>query len=284
MTSFSKSPFYLFVILSVLVHGAVIFSGFLGFLTFSKKPLVLPDPLPVEWVDLQEEQSKSKDPTPPKKVTKPPKKLESKPEKQEPVQEVKQPDSAPSPAVKPAVQKESLEKGVPDPDAPLLKNPPQKKPSFKNIKTLKAKAAAAKKSPQKKPKKKEKDFDALLKNLIQEDTTSKKGQGGELSDHMAASELDAVRKQIEDVWRLPAGVQGMHTKTIAVKITMKPDRMVLSARLVDASGFKDDAERILAESALRAVNEFKFQPLKLPPQKYKTWKEIILEFDPRHLF
>ena len=38
--------------------------------------------------------------------------------------------------------------------------------------------------------------------------------------------------------------------------------------------------RAAAESALRAVNHPECKKLKVPEKKYKTWKEIILDFDP----
>jgi len=134
-----------------------------------------------------------------------------------------------------------------------------------------------------KPKKKKpRDFDALLKNLTK-DSPKNSGKGGVQSDRLAPSELDLVRKQIESVWRLPAGAQGAHRRSIAVKIMMNQDRTVRSAALVNPALMSDPGYRLLAESALRAINEFKFQPLELPPNKYKVWKEIHMDFDPRNL-
>ena len=46
------------------------------------------------------------------------------------------------------------------------------------------------------------------------------------------------------------------------------------------SFFKRYFFRAAAESALRAVNHPECKKLKVPEKKYKTWKEIILDFDP----
>ena len=43
---------------------------------------------------------------------------------------------------------------------------------------------------------------------------------------------------------------------------------------------RDRFYRAAAESAMRAVQNDKCSPLKLPPDKYDRWKEITLTFDP----
>ena len=98
-----------------------------------------------------------------------------------------------------------------------------------------------------------------------------------------ASELDAVRKQIESVWRLPAGIKDAHKYTVIISLEMRPDRTVKNASIAPGQDQNDPTFRVLAESALRAVNEFTSRPLKLPVNRYKVWKRINMQFDPRHL-
>lgn len=122
-----------------------------------------------------------------------------------------------------------------------------------------------------------------MKNLAADDPKQRKGKGGEVSDHLAASELDRMRKQIEDAWHVPAGVKNMHQTTVRVTIRMNPDRTVRDVRVVNKALMVDSTYKILAESVLRAVSEFRHKPLLLPVNKYKIWQEINMEFDPRNL-
>ena len=53
-------------------------------------------------------------------------------------------------------------------------------------------------------------------------------------------------------------------------------------QVVDTSRMSDDAYRVMAESAMRAVRLC--SPLKyLPPGKYERWREVDLTFNPRDI-
>ncbi len=253
-------------ILSASLHVILIGMGIVGLLDYKTDVLDLSQPIPVELVDHIEETSKSPDPLP------------ESPEKEDPLEE-----PIPTPLPEPEPEPEPLTELKPEEIVPPL---PEEKPDTKEdpkpIEPPKLKPKPPTK-PKKKPKKKTRDFESVLKNLIQDAPKKRKGQGGALSDRLAASELDRVRKQIEGVWRLPAGVKGMHEISIKVRIAMNPDRTVRSVSLINKSLLNNPTYQILAESALKAVNEFRYKPLLLPPNKYKVWKEITMEFDPRNI-
>tara|TARA_R110002095_G_scaffold94253_1_gene82021 strand:- start:2005 stop:2814 length:810 start_codon:yes stop_codon:yes gene_type:complete len=265
-----------YALISAGLHIAIISMAMVGLLNYNTDVIDIAQPLPVELVDAIEDISKSPDPRRPDS----PQKEEP---KEKPKKEIKPPpQSEPTPEPEP-IPEASPEEIVPLPDPKTEKEkkpfdpiiePPKAKPSVKKPPKAKQK---------KKPAKKPRDFDSILKNLASHEPKQKGGKGGALSDHLAASELDRVRKQIEGVWRLPAGVKGMHELAIKVTIYMNPDRTVRDARLVNKSLLTNPTYSILAETALRAVNEFRYKPLLLPPNKYKVWKEITMEFDPRNL-
>lgn len=265
-----------YALLSAGLHVAIILMAIIGLLNYNTDVIDMPQSLPVELVESIEDISKSPDPRPESPHKEEPKensKKETLPSQSEPAPE-------PEPIIEPALEdiaplpaletKEEIK-----PLAPIIQ-PPKAKPTFK--KPLK-KEPKKKKKVQKKPR----DFESILKNLTPDDAKKKSGKGGALSDHLAASELDRVRKQIEGAWRLPAGVKGMHELAIKVTLYMNPDRTVREAKLVNKSLLNNPTYGILAETALRAVNEFRYKPLLLPPNKYKVWKEITMEFDPRNL-
>ena len=59
------------------------------------------------------------------------------------------------------------------------------------------------------------------------------------------------------------------------------DRTIRTARIVDVAGMlHDPIYRSVAESALKAVLDPECSPLNLPPQKYKEWRTMIVQFDP----
>ena len=269
-----------YALLSAGLHIAVILMAVVGLLNYNTDVIDIARPLPVELVDTVEEISKSPAPRPEAPQKKEP--------KEEPKKEIipppSQPEATPEPELLPEKEPEETIP-LPEPKSePHLKEevdilepavePPKAKPAFKKPPTEK---------PKKKPLTKPRDFDSILKNLTPKDIEKTGGQGGILSDHLAIGELDRVRKQIEDVWRLPAGVKGMHEITVKITIYMNPDRTVRDAKLVNAALLNNPTYSILAETALRAVNQFRYTPLHLPTNKYKVWKEITMEFDPRTL-
>ena len=65
-------------------------------------------------------------------------------------------------------------------------------------------------------------------------------------------------------------------------IQLKPDGSVQSVEALDSSRMDaDPAFRTFAESAVRAVRAC--APLKLPPEQYQVWRNIIFNFDPSML-
>ena len=102
---------------------------------------------------------------------------------------------------------------------------------------------------------------------------------------LAISEIDLVRQQIRECWSLPAGAKEAENLSIEIKMAMNPDGTVRQARILDQNRLQSDPFfRAAAESALRAVLNPHCNPLKLPPEKYQQWQNMILIFDPRDMF
>ena len=290
-----------FAVLSFIIHALIILAVAFGFITHQTDILELPQPIAVELVDTIEETSKTNElPNPQHQIQKKPtediKKEPEKEAKPEPQKPEFKPESKPEPQLEPAKESpfppdEEITKNIPEdvvvpektpekptPEPPVVKPPQQKpKPPKKPVEKQ-----APKQTP-KKPRQDANDFDSLLKNLTKSEPAKSSSNAGELSDKLAASELDAVRKQIESVWRLPAGIKDAHKYTVIISLEMRPDRTVKNASIAPGQDQNDPTFRVLAESALRAVNEFTARPLKLPVNRYKVWKRINMQFDPRHL-
>jgi len=107
-----------------------------------------------------------------------------------------------------------------------------------------------------------------------------------LSDRLTISELDAIRHQIEQCWNVPIGARDVANMNVEIYVDMNPDATVQRAQLIDREGRygADPFYRATADSAMRAVLNPRCSPLKLPIDKYDTWRSFTLNFNPRDMF
>ncbi len=100
---------------------------------------------------------------------------------------------------------------------------------------------------------------------------------------LAISEIDAFRAQVERCWSIPAGARDAQNLRVTLRLFMTQDGNLLRPpEVVDGARMNRAGEetfRAAAESAVRAVQ--RCAPYRmLPVQKYDTWREIELTFDP----
>lgn len=100
---------------------------------------------------------------------------------------------------------------------------------------------------------------------------------------LAISAIDAFRAQVEKCWLIPAGARDAQNLRVTLRLFMTQDGNLLRPpEVLDGARMKRAGEetfRAAAESAVRAVQ--RCAPYRmLPVQKYDTWREIELTFDP----
>jgi hypothetical protein len=102
---------------------------------------------------------------------------------------------------------------------------------------------------------------------------------------LSISEKDAIRGQFIPCWTMPAGAKDAHSLAVRVKVQLQADGTVLDAQVAPdqlARYNSDTFFRAAADSAVRAVH--KCSPLKnLPADKYGTWKDTEINFDPQDM-
>lgn len=94
---------------------------------------------------------------------------------------------------------------------------------------------------------------------------------------LTQSEMDALRGQIQNNWSIIPGM----ADAVLVTVTMQLDRNgdVVGEPEIEASGGSDAARRAMIGSAKRAI--MKSKPFKnLPADKYDSWSEVVVNFDP----
>lgn len=183
-------------------------------------------------------------------------------------------------------------------EAPTSKpTPPKPKQEVETVKIPDKKAEPKKeeKKKEEKPEKPEVDpLDSVLKDLAEDAREApvvdvKKPihstANYDPSQPMSRTETDAIIKQIADNWTVLAGAKDDYTLAVKIKVKLLPDGTVQLAALApedQARANRDPVFRAAATRALQAVR--KSSPIKnLPTDKYATWKDMELNFDPRNL-
>lgn len=193
--------------------------------------------------------------------------------------------------------------------APPLPKPPEPKPEPPRL-AEKAEAPRPKEKPEppqqmtkneSKPEQKKYDpgqFEALLKNLATQSAIPSPDAppprpriasarpssqpSAPLGSQITASEVDLVREQIARCWNIPAGARDAKDLVVEIRVAVDPDGTVRQATIVDQARLAGDPFfRAAAESAKRAFFNPMCRPLRLPPEKYAIWKDLVVDFSPK---
>ena len=107
---------------------------------------------------------------------------------------------------------------------------------------------------------------------------TQKGNAAKLS----TSEMDALRSAIEQCWSVPIGLSDAENMRVTITMHLAPDGTLDGKPSVRATGGETGARRAFSGSARRAV--MKCAPYNLPAEKYETWAEVVVNFDPSQMF
>lgn len=104
---------------------------------------------------------------------------------------------------------------------------------------------------------------------------------GSVTQEMTLNEIDALRARLAQCWNIQLAPPDPSELRVKLKMFLNPDGSISQAPQVLEVGSSEFA-RSAAESAVRAVR--RCAPYNLPPQKYDSWREINVTFDPREMF
>jgi len=102
------------------------------------------------------------------------------------------------------------------------------------------------------------------------------------ADKLSVSEMDALRQRLATCWSIPAGVDDAEMLKVSVRFRLDRSGELEARPEVVRGGGASGAARTAAESAVRAVS--KCAPFNLPADKYETWSEVVVNFDPSDMF
>ena len=281
------------IIVSSILHAALILITALSLPFLAKKPLDIPPIVSVELIQIAE---KTNIPYAPKakktleKVKEKEKKLVSEQAPPKKVKKNKTKTVVSSEKTKKKIEKQNPE-AVPLPKKNLKKietkeekkqNPEKVDTKVKQVSEFEKKdlfdpnniAALIDKS-------KEEAAETIKKN--NDDITQDKVKNLE-STGLTLSEEDALKAQIFGCWSIPLGLPYNENLLVRIKLELKPDGSVNKTEILDHARMNKPGQgfyKVLAESALRAVKLC--QPLRVPSTGYERWKELQLNFDAREM-
>lgn len=288
---------------STLAHAAIIGWGFVSLSGVDAYETTPQPPLPIEIMTIAEfteltvgtkDGDKTLPPAPPEPVEAEKPVDQPKPEPVREVASAPEPTPAPEPEPVPLRTAALPDEPVPEPAPKAAEEPAPQPLADAPLPKAKPKVAVKPKPPTPQPPKPEKKFDAdniaALLNKIPDsgggtpaDTGSANPSYGIASGTMGSlsmSEIDALRAQIARCWSPPVGVVEAGRLQVRIGMDLNLDgTLTTPPRLLNPSS--DHIFTIAAEAAMRAVN--RCQPYYLPPEKYDSWRQIHLTFDPREL-
>lgn len=253
-----------------------------------------------------EEAKPEPEPTPPPPAPEPQPEIAALPPKSEPEPEPApepepepkkepEPEPEPKPEAKPAPEPEPEPKPEPKPEPPKpvaaaakVKKKPKPPEQFEVASLLKTLEEIKKKQPEPEEKKKDEpkaDFAEQMRAALKVRSPQ---PDADPTKKVTMTELDAMRRtvieRVSKCWNIPTGAKNAENLAVLIRIQMNPDGNPQSATIEDQMRFNTDPFfQSAAEAARRAVLNPSCNPIKLPPDKYQVWREIVINFDPRDL-
>ena len=99
---------------------------------------------------------------------------------------------------------------------------------------------------------------------------------------MTSGEIDGLRVAIKQCWNLGTLSTAAMQVTVTVRVDVGQDRKPVSAsiRMTGFEGGADAAATQVFEAAKRAIIRCSKDGLPLPSDKYESWRDLELVFDP----
>lgn len=287
------------LIFSMIFHGALLAFAVLSLTTAKALKPVEVKSIPMDIIDISEltklkaglkkapvkKEVKKAEKKPIAKAIQP-KKKKIKPKPKRAVQPVAE-KQEPLPPKKPEVVKKKVE-----PVKKKIAKKPKPKPKKKKVKPKPKPKPKAKIVKKKRKKKFNEDKIAALLNKVPDSGPtssklpdlpgSKKVKGNPRGKHisMSINEIDAFRRQVSQCWNPPVGGLGAEELNVKLRFQLNKDGTLKNQPRVLNRG-SSSFHRAAADSAARAV--WQCQPYNLPVRKYSTWRDMILNFNPREM-
>lgn len=267
------------MIASAALHAGIIVAASIAWPHALSFPDDSPPVIPVDLVDVAEQTNiaptvQENQPAPPPEQQTPPEPKPVEVASAEPpppqVEELAPPEIEPTPEP-PKPPEKKVENQAPAPANPVVprRRPPQAKPQKFDVDSVLALLD-----------KREPKVQAPPANAQVAEQT-RRGIGAQNAFTMDLK--DALLTQMRQCWNVPVGAPHPEKLIVQIRVFLSPDGSLAEPPQLEpatrAAIAGDPYMRTAAESALRAANIC--APYKrLPPDRYDTWREIVMTFDP----
>lgn len=113
--------------------------------------------------------------------------------------------------------------------------------------------------------------------------TASLGTATGAASRITGREIDAIRAWAERCWEVPIAAREGAAAAVRLRVSFNPDGTVTGRPEVQ-NPRGDSTFQILANSAVRAVMRCSAEGgVRLPRERYETWREVVLNFDPRDM-
>ncbi|QCI63637.1 cell envelope integrity protein TolA [Phreatobacter stygius] len=100
---------------------------------------------------------------------------------------------------------------------------------------------------------------------------------------ISGREIDAIRAWAERCWEIPISAREGNSQAVRLRVSFNPDGTVTGRPEVQ-NPRGDSNFQVLANSAVRAVMRCSAEGgVRLPRERYETWREVVLNFDPKEM-
>ena len=97
---------------------------------------------------------------------------------------------------------------------------------------------------------------------------------------LSLRDIDAIKVQMRRCWTIPAGAANAHKLVVKIRVFLDIDgRMIVPPKVLTRARGK--FFRVAVENALRALR--RCEPFKMPAEKYESWREMVLIFNPAEM-
>ena len=285
------------LIISSVLHGALILITAMSLPFLAKKPLDIPPIVSVELIQIAEETNVPFAPKA-KKIIEEKKKKKLKEKEKKLVSEQAPPKKVKKTKTKTVVsldqKKEKIDNQSPE-AVPLPDKTVKKIETKKENKQNPDKLDEEVKQVSEFEKKEFVDLDNIAKLIdkAKEDTAKVVKKNNDITQDqdknivtsgLTLSEEDALKAQIFGCWSIPLGLPYNEDLLVRIKLMLEPDGSVAKTEILDHARMNKPGQgfyKVLAESALRAIKLC--QHLRVPTTGYERWKELQLNFDAREM-
>lgn len=124
-------------------------------------------------------------------------------------------------------------------------------------------------------------IDAALEAALQGEETDGGGTTRSLGESLNAAEMNGLANAINRCWDLGAASTAALNVSVTLLITLDQGSRPINVELLESTGDTPAAIDTARRAAISAVRDCGREGLGLPPEKYETWKQIEVVFDPR---